>query len=101
MARSHIERLEEFRTVLVAARRDGVRNVHHARDAMVSSGFQIANSEGAKYGAELKAIQEEIEAVDRAIQDERRLAVLADSEHPPAEPNALREMAQRLADTGT
>jgi hypothetical protein len=101
MARSHIDRLEEFRAILVAARRDGLRNVHHTRDAMVASGFQIAESEGAKYGAELKALQEEIEAVDRAIEDERKLTMLPDSHDRPAEPNTLREMAERLADTGT
>ena len=75
MARSHVERLEEFREILVATRREGIRNVLHTRDAMQASGFQIQGSDGSSYGAELKAIQEEIETVDRAIQDEKRLAL--------------------------
>jgi len=66
MTRTHIERLGEFREILVATRREGVRNVHHTRDAMRASGFQIGDSEGSSYGAQLKALQEEIEAVDRA-----------------------------------
>jgi hypothetical protein len=41
------------------------------------SGFQIGDSDGSSYGAELKVLQEEIEAVDRAIEDEKRLAALA------------------------
>ena len=79
MARSHIERLGEFREILVATRREGVRNVHHTRDAMRASGFQIGDSDGSSYGAELKLLQEEIEAVDRAIEDEKRLALALDS----------------------
>ncbi|MBZ9774556.1 hypothetical protein [Mesorhizobium sp. CO1-1-8] len=76
MARSHVERLEEFREILVATRREGVRNVHHTRDAMRASGFQIGDSDGSSYGAELKVLQEEIEAVDRAIEDEKRALAL-------------------------
>jgi hypothetical protein len=64
MTRTHIERLGEFREILVATRREGIRN--HTRDAMRASGFQIGDSEGSSYGAQLKALQEEIEAVDRA-----------------------------------
>ncbi|TJX05707.1 MAG: hypothetical protein E5X43_03680 [Mesorhizobium sp.] len=75
MTRSHVERLEEFREILVATRREGVRNVHHTRDAMRASGFQIGDSDGSSYGAKLKELQEEIEAVDRALEDEKRLAV--------------------------
>ncbi|MBZ9657485.1 hypothetical protein LB523_00380 [Mesorhizobium sp. ESP-6-4] len=75
MTRTHVERLGEFREILVATRREGVRNVHHTRDAMRASGFQIGDSEGSSYGAQLKALQEEIEAVDRAIEDEKRLAL--------------------------
>ena len=74
MARDHVQRLEEFREILVATRREGVRNVHHTRDAMRASGFQIGDSDGSSYGAELKVLQEEIEAVDRAIEDEKRLS---------------------------
>ena len=73
MARNHVERLEAFREILVAARREGVRNVLQTRDAMRASGFQIKDSDGSNYGAELKVLQEEIEAVDRAIEDEKRL----------------------------
>ena len=79
MARSHVERLGEFREILVATRREGVRNVHHTRDAMRASGFQIGDSDGSSYEAELKLLQEEIEAVDRAIEDEKRLALALDS----------------------
>jgi len=75
MARNHVERLEEFREILVATRREGVRNVHHTRDAMRASGFQIGDSEGSGYGRELQVLQEEIEAVDRAIEDEKRFAL--------------------------
>lgn len=75
MARNHIERLEEFREILVATRREGIRNVLHTRDAMQASGFQIQDSDGSSYGAELKGLQEEIEAVDRAIEEEKRLAL--------------------------
>ena len=35
---------------------------------------QIGDSDGSSYGAELKVLQEEIEAVDRAIEDEKRLS---------------------------
>ena len=79
MPRNHVERLREFREILVATRREGVRNVHHTRDAMRASGFQIGDSDGASYGAELKDLQEEIEAVDRAIEDEKRLALALES----------------------
>jgi hypothetical protein len=95
MARDHVERLEEFREILVATRREGVRNVHHTRDAMRASGFQIGDSDGAIYGAELKALQEEIEAVDRAIEDEKRLsmALVRESSAPsrrPAKPRIVK-----------
>ncbi|RVD58013.1 hypothetical protein EN828_14260 [Mesorhizobium sp. M2D.F.Ca.ET.185.01.1.1] len=76
MTRTHVERLEEFREILVATRREGVRNVHHTRDAMRASGFQIGDSDGSSYGAQLKALQEQIEAIDRAIEDEKRLALV-------------------------
>lgn len=88
MARNHIERLEEFREILVATRREGIRNVHHTRDAMRASGFQIEDSDGSSYGAELKVLQEEIEAVDRAIEDEKRLALTVENE--PADRSADR-----------
>jgi hypothetical protein len=80
MPRSHIERLEAFREILVATRREGTRNVHHTRDAMRASGFQIGDSDGSSYGVELKVLQDEIEAVDRAIEDEKRLASALESE---------------------
>lgn len=80
MARNHIERLEEFRQILVATRREGIRNVLHTRDAMQASGFQIQGSDGSSYGAQLKVLQEEIEAVDRAIDDEKRLALGVEGE---------------------
>ena len=79
MARNHVERLADLREILVATRREGVRNVHHTRDAMRASGFQIGDSDGSSYGAELKLLQEEIEAVDRAIEDEKRLALADES----------------------
>ncbi|TIX48729.1 MAG: hypothetical protein E5V26_01445, partial [Mesorhizobium sp.] len=47
--------------------------------AMRASGFQIGDSDGSSYGAELKVLQEEIEAVDRAIEDEKRLAMARES----------------------
>jgi hypothetical protein len=46
---------------------------------MRASGFQIGDSDGSSYGAELKVLQEEIEAVDRAIEDEKRLALALES----------------------
>ncbi|MER8980544.1 hypothetical protein [Mesorhizobium sp. M0518] len=79
MTRSHVERLDEFREILVATRREGIRNVHHTRDAMRASGFQIGDSDGSSYGAELKALQEQIEAVDRAVEDEKRLTLAVES----------------------
>jgi hypothetical protein len=82
MARNHIERLEEFREILVATRREGIRNVLHTRDAMQASGFQIQGSDGSSYGAQLKVLQEEIEAVDRAIDEEKRMALGVEGEGP-------------------
>lgn len=90
MTRSHVERLGEFREILVATRREGVRNVHHTRDAMRASGFQIGNSDGSSYGAQLQALQEQIEAVDRAIEDEKRLALASESAAPTRRPNKPR-----------
>jgi len=46
---------------------------------MRASGFQIGDSDGSSYGAELKVLQEEIEAVDRAIEDEKQLALTIES----------------------
>lgn len=86
MPRNHVERLEEFREILVATRREGVRNVHHTRDAMRASGFQIGDSDGSSYGAKLKELQEEIEAVDRALEDEKRLALALESAAQPRRP---------------
>ena len=93
MTRNHVERLGEFREILVATRREGVRNVHHTRDAMRASGFQIGDSDGSSYGAELKALQEEIEALDRAIEDEKRLALTVEStvqSRRPAKPRIVK-----------
>ncbi|TIN98641.1 MAG: hypothetical protein E5Y06_01495 [Mesorhizobium sp.] len=93
MTPNHVERLEEFREILIATRREGVRNVHHTRDAMRASGFQIGDSDGSSYGAELKALQEEIEAVDRAIEDEKRLALALESSaqsRRPAKPRIVK-----------
>jgi hypothetical protein len=54
---------------------------------MRASGFQIGDSDGSSYGAELKVLQEQIEAVDRAIEDEKRLTLTlesaAQSRRPP------------------
>ncbi|TPN81941.1 hypothetical protein FJ987_25200 [Mesorhizobium sp. CU2] len=86
MTRSHVERLGEFREILVATRREGVRNVHHTRDAMRASGFQIGDSDGSSYGAQLQLLQEQIEAVDRAIEDEKRLALTIESASQPRRP---------------
>ncbi|ESX83342.1 hypothetical protein X759_03275 [Mesorhizobium sp. LSHC420B00] len=90
MARSHVERLGEFREILVATRREGVRNVHHTRDAMRASGFQIGDGDGSSYGAEMKVLQEEIEAVDRAIEDEKRLALAIEGAAQPRRPTKPR-----------
>ncbi|AZO72240.1 MAG: hypothetical protein E5V92_12755 [Mesorhizobium sp.] len=90
MTRTHVERLAEFREILVATRREGVRNVHHTRDAMRASGFQIGDSDGSSYGAQLKALQEQIEAVDRAIEDEKRLALAIEGEAQSRRPTKPR-----------
>ncbi|TGP24103.1 MULTISPECIES: hypothetical protein [unclassified Mesorhizobium] len=90
MTRTHVERLAEFREILVATRREGVRNVHHTRDAMRASGFQIGDSDGSSYGAQLKALQEQIEAVDRAIEDEKRLALAIEGEAQSPRPTKPR-----------
>jgi hypothetical protein len=47
---------------------------------MQASGFQIQESDGSSYGAQLKVLQEEIEAVDRAIDEEKRLALDIEAE---------------------
>jgi len=93
MTRTNVERLEEFREILVATRREGVRNVHHTRDAMRASGFQIGDSDGSAYGAQLQLLQEQIEAVDRAIEDEKRLALAPESaaqSRRPAKPRIVK-----------
>ena len=93
MSRTHVERLGEFREILVATRREGVRNVHHTRDAMRASGFQIGESDGSSYGAQLQLLQEQIEAVDRAIEDEKRLAVALEGtaqSRRPAKPRIVK-----------
>ena len=93
MTRSHVERLGEFREILVATRREGVRNVHHTRDAMRASGFQIGDSDGSSYGAQLQLLQEQIEAVDRAIEDEKRLALALEGtsqSRRPAKPRIVK-----------
>lgn len=93
MARNHIERLEAFREVLVATRREGIRNVLQTRDAMRASGFQIGDGEGSSFGAELKGLQEQIEAVDRAVEDEKRLALAPASQSTSPLARTAREMA--------
>jgi len=47
---------------------------------MRASGFQIGDSDGSSYGSALKVLQEEIDAVDRAIEEEKRLGLAHESE---------------------
>jgi hypothetical protein len=59
---SPVEELEAFREILVEQRRQVVRIALRSK----------SGTEG--FGASLKAAQDEIEAVDRAVADERRIA---------------------------
>ena len=64
---STVEQLEAFREVLVEERR---RLVATALDLRRQNG----DSGGENWGPQVKAIQEQIEAVDRAIADEKKLS---------------------------
>lgn len=63
---SPLEDLQAFREILVAARRRVVRQVHELRE----DNRETEPSAGARWGADFKAIQDQIEAVDRAIKEE-------------------------------
>jgi hypothetical protein len=65
--RSPLEALNAFRKMLVEERRQIVSTALELREA---------NGEGGLHGAEFQRIQEQIEALDRAIADETALQPL-------------------------
>ncbi|MCQ8872486.1 hypothetical protein NP945_11705 [Mesorhizobium sp. LMG17149] len=58
----HLEDLQEFRAIYVSERRNQIRTALDLRKS---------NGDGGMWGQQLKALQEIIEAVDRAIADEQ------------------------------
>ena len=70
-----------------------VRNAHQTPDAMRASVLQTGDSDGSSYGAQLQSQQEQIESVDRAIEDEKRLALAfegAVQSHRPTKPRIVK-----------
>lgn len=67
---SEIKRLEEFRQILVARRREIVEQVF----SMKAKNKDGSPSLGSLSGPLLQAIQEQIEAVDRALVDEKTIS---------------------------
>ena len=67
---SEIERLREFRTVLVLKRRSLIAQVLDFREKNASRD----PAAGSATGKDVRDLQEQIEAVDRAIADEERAA---------------------------
>lgn len=62
------ELVKEFRDILVAERRRIVRTVFELRNA----NHDESPTGGANWGQQFKVIQDQIDAVDRAIADEER-----------------------------
>jgi len=67
--KTELERLQDFRVILVARRRQAVQSVFELREA----NKETDSAYGYKAGPEFRAIQDQIEAVDRAIEDEARI----------------------------
>ena len=67
--RSEVQRLQDFREILVAHRRQLIQGVLENRDANKETNPAV----GSNRGPELKAIQDQIAAVDQAIEDEKRI----------------------------
>lgn len=65
---NELEALKAFRAILVEGRREIVRTAHDLREANRQGG-----SYGKNWGADFQQIQEQIEAIDRAIKDEESL----------------------------
>jgi hypothetical protein len=84
-----VQRLEDFRMILVARRRQLIQTVFENRHANTDP------TAGANWGPEFKAIQEQIDAVDHAIADETKMddaaraaASTERSPEPPTYPDA-------------
>lgn len=69
---THLEHLAALRTALVAKRREVAIECAQSRNG--SAGQRFKPSDGAGFGEQLLEIQEQIHAVDDAIEDETRLA---------------------------
>lgn len=67
-----VEALQEFRAILVAERQNIVRNALSLRKDNAELGNEIMPWDGANRGVEFQRVQEQIDAVDRAIADEER-----------------------------
>lgn len=67
---SEVKRLEEFRQILVERRREIVEQIF----ALKAKSRDPSLSLGSRSGPLLQAIQEQIEAVDRALSDEKAIS---------------------------
>jgi hypothetical protein len=67
---SEVKRLEEFRQILVERRREIVEQIF----SMKAKSRDSSPSLGSRSGPLLQVIQEQIEAVDRALMDEKALS---------------------------
>ncbi len=65
--KSEADRLKEFRNILIAARRKTVQSALENNE----QNKQTDPTAGAQWGADLKAIQDQIDAIDRALTDEK------------------------------
>ena len=70
-SQSPLDDLRAFRELLVAERRRIIRAALELREA----NEEQSPTSGAGHGAELQRIQEQIEAVDRAFEDEKKIAL--------------------------
>jgi hypothetical protein len=67
--KTELQRLEDFRMILVARRRQIVQSVFDLREA----NKETDSAAGANSGPEFRTIQDQIDAVDRAIDDEAKI----------------------------
>lgn len=67
--KSEVQRLQDFRAILVAHRRQLIQGVFENRHA----NKETDPAAGSNRGPELKAMQDQIAAVDSAIEDEKQL----------------------------
>nr|USU31593.1 hypothetical protein NG677_20090 [Methylobacterium sp. OTU13CASTA1] len=82
---THLEHLATLRSALVAKRREVGIECTQSRKS--SAGQHFKPSDGSSFGERLLELQEQIHAVDDAIEDETRLAAEAEaSQSDPAPP---------------